>query len=116
MWFCGVLSGSGVVFCGSWVVELGEHDEDETEDDVVFVVTDELFVDKELEIVEFNIDEPLWMQFVGYFDEANIDDGFGLCGVVSIFIGFWSNCGDDEIGACVQRWKHDFRNRLFKDY
>ena len=56
------------------------------------------------------------MQFVGYFDEANIDDGFGLCGVVSIFIGFWSNCGDDEIGACVQRWKHDFRNRLFKDY
>ena len=41
------------------MVELGEHDEDETEDDVVFVVTDELFVDKELEIVEFNIDEPL---------------------------------------------------------
>ena len=40
------------------MVELGEHDEDETEDDVVFVVT-ELFVDKELEIVEFNIDEPL---------------------------------------------------------
>ena len=41
------------------MVELGEHDEDDTEDDVVFVVTDELFVDKELEIVEFNIDEPL---------------------------------------------------------
>ena len=41
------------------MVELGEHDEDETEDDEEFVVTDELFVDKELEIVEFNIDEPL---------------------------------------------------------
>ena len=67
VWFCGVLSGSGVVFCGSWVVELGEHDEDDTEDEVV--VVDELFDDRDL---GFKTDELLWMQFVEDFVEVNI--------------------------------------------